>query len=91
LARFFFLFTGTAILAAGRLRVNNRNMEFTRRRAAAVTEEGSVQKTAGDHAVCFESRDAAQSIDVLVEVGGAPDDDHPDQQHETERKGCEHL
>ena len=58
----FFLFTGTAILAAGRLRVNNRNMEFARRRVAAVTEEGaaSVQKTAGDHAACFESRDAGQ-------------------------------
>jgi hypothetical protein len=62
LVRLFFLFTGTAILAAGRLRVNNRNMEFALRRVAAVTEEGaaSVQKTAGDHAACFESRDAGQ-------------------------------
>src|SRR5579862_9246526 len=36
-------------------------------------------------------RDAAQSIDVLVEVGGAPDDDHPDRQHETDGKSCTHL
>jgi hypothetical protein len=30
-------------------------------------------------------------MDVLIEVGGAPDDDHPDRQHETDCKGCEHL
>src|ERR1700685_2588660 len=90
LARLFFLFTGTAISAAGRLRVNNRNRDFTRRRVAAVTEEGaaSAQETAGDYA---ESPDAARSIDVLVEVGGAPDDDHPYHQHETDGKCCEHL
>src|SRR5580704_18181631 len=34
---------------------------------------------------------AAQSIDVLVEVGGAPDDDHPDRQHESDCQNCEHL
>jgi hypothetical protein len=31
------------------------------------------------------------SIDVLVEIGGAPDDDHPDHQHETDCESCEHL
>jgi hypothetical protein len=34
---------------------------------------------------------AAQSMDVLVEVGSAPDDDHPDHQHETNGKSCTHL
>jgi hypothetical protein len=31
------------------------------------------------------------SIDVLVEVGGAPDDDDPDHQHESDCKSCEHV
>jgi hypothetical protein len=31
------------------------------------------------------------SMDVLVEIGGAPDHDHPDRQHETDAKGCEHF
>jgi hypothetical protein len=31
------------------------------------------------------------SIDVLVEIGSAPYDDHPDHQHETDCKSCEHL
>src|ERR1700685_3965250 len=92
LARLFFLFTGTAISASGRLRVNNRNRDFTRRRVAAVTEEGagSVQKTVGDHAACFHCRRCG-SVDVLIEVRGAPDDDHPDRQHESDCKSCEHL
>jgi hypothetical protein len=87
----FFPFHWRGDWAVGRLRVNDPNREW--RRVAAVTEEGagSVQKTAGDHAVCFESRDAAQSIDVLVEVRGAPDDDHPDHQHESDCKSCEHV
>jgi hypothetical protein len=50
----------------------------------------SVQKTVGDHAVCFDGRRRG-SIDVLVEIGGAPDDDHPDHQHESDCKSCEHV
>jgi hypothetical protein len=37
-------------------------MESTRWRVAAVTEEGSVQIIAGDHAVCFESRDGLNQL-----------------------------
>jgi hypothetical protein len=51
---------------------------------------GSVQKAVGDHAVCFSGRRRG-SIDVLVEVGGTPDDDHPDRQHESDCKSCEHV
>jgi hypothetical protein len=36
-------------------------------------------------------RRATRSVDVLVEVGGAPDDDHPDRQHESDCQNCEHL
>jgi hypothetical protein len=31
------------------------------------------------------------SMDVLVEIGSAPDDDYPNRQHETDCKGCEHF
>jgi hypothetical protein len=30
-------------------------------------------------------------MDVLIEISGAPDHDHPDRQHETDAKGCEHF
>jgi hypothetical protein len=31
------------------------------------------------------------SMDVPVEIGGAPDHNHPDRQHETDAKGCKHF
>ena len=30
-------------------------------------------------------------MDVVIEVAGAPEHDHPDREHEDEGKGCEHL